>query len=172
MTPTTLIIVALALSGVPHANGKFTYVNYSPDTRYSDADGRTYLVVDFPNRSYSYGHNFGVVGDCDSRSDGDACISLGFIKILEPVNGCRVGERHQMGQTEFTTTRIEKLMLAGQALDGCRVEATENGSLVNSYLYSTERGVVSISLPAFGSEYVKSLSFFLEESQGIFGPQD
>lgn len=163
-----LAVLALAAwLPLSSAAADLTYINRSPDKRYS-ANGDDSRIVFVTDRNlYGYGHNLGQTEDCSTTSH--QCLSFSFMAVMALPVGVKVNDTFIISNFTFKVTEKTKIGLVGHDYEVFKVDVSRAGEASNSYYFNASLGVVAIEVYNFGNENIPASFFLLRESRGLFG---
>ena len=144
----------------------YTYVNYSPDIRYSTNKIDSRINFDCKTSGYSYGNNFGRFEAWTESSI--HFISFDYMAVADLSRDLVVGKLIKSRSFQFKVVAISPVKIFGKVVNARKVEVTKNDVYSNSYLYADDIGVVAISVVNFDNHEIPNLFFILEESNGLF----
>lgn len=160
--------IAVLLAGISfNARAeKALYVNFAPDSSYSSNGSDSRIYLDFDQRLYHYGHEFGKLEPChDGVRD---CMAFDFMALLKLPDDVEVGTVYVVGRFEFTVVARTEFILAGRRWQPYRVDVKTEGRYSNSYLIDQNDGVLAIITPNYDNKSIPRSVSILQGDAGIF----
>lgn len=111
----------------------FTYINYSPDIRYSLNKSDSRINFDCGTSGYSYGNIFGNFTSWNEA--GNKYFSFDFMAIAAFAEQPKIGDTFKSKNFIFDIVENKSLNVLGQNIDALKVNVKNKGEFANSFLY-------------------------------------